>query len=101
MNVKKKDVFGHGGEKGKDRRSFLLSPHKLKIKMLNIKIQKKKRRKPYETTITVRRRSKFLKIKKKFILLIYMSKKSFLFNPDDPKKSFDVYIDKDPKILYP
>ena len=24
------------------------------------------------------------------------SKKQFLFNPDDPKKSFDVYIDKDP-----
>ena len=25
-----------------------------------------------------------------------MSKK-FLFNPDDPKKSFDVYVDKNPK----
>tara|TARA_Y100000389_G_C17329048_1_gene447093 strand:- start:313 stop:717 length:405 start_codon:yes stop_codon:yes gene_type:complete len=24
------------------------------------------------------------------------SKKQFLYNPDDPKKSFDVYIDKDP-----
>jgi len=24
-------------------------------------------------------------------------KKRFLFNPDDPKKSFDVYIDKNPK----
>ena len=26
-----------------------------------------------------------------------MSKKQFLFNPNDPKKSFDVYIDKNPK----
>lgn len=26
-----------------------------------------------------------------------MSKKEFLFNPNDPKKSFDVYIDKNPK----
>ena len=25
------------------------------------------------------------------------TKKQFLFNPDDPKKSFDVYIDKNPK----
>lgn len=25
------------------------------------------------------------------------TKKSFLFNPDNPKKSFDVYIDKNPK----
>lgn len=24
-------------------------------------------------------------------------KKKFLYNPDDPKKSFDVYIDKNPK----
>ena len=24
-------------------------------------------------------------------------KKQFLFNPDNPKKSFDVYIDKNPK----
>ena len=24
------------------------------------------------------------------------SNKQFLYNPDDPKKSFDVYIDKDP-----
>jgi len=24
------------------------------------------------------------------------SKKQFLYNPDDPKKSFYVYIDKDP-----
>ena len=38
---------------------------------------------------------------KKFILLIYMSKKQFLFNPDDPKKSFDVYIDKDPSDTIP
>ena len=26
-----------------------------------------------------------------------MSKKQFLYNPDNPKKSFDVYIDKNPK----
>jgi hypothetical protein len=25
------------------------------------------------------------------------TKKQFLFNPNDPKKSFDVYIDKNPK----
>ena len=25
------------------------------------------------------------------------TKKSFLYNPDNPKKSFDVYIDKNPK----
>lgn len=25
------------------------------------------------------------------------SKKQFLYNPNDPKKSFDVYIDKNPK----
>ena len=29
------------------------------------------------------------------------SKKQFLFNPDDPKKSFDVYIDKDPSDTIP
>jgi len=28
-------------------------------------------------------------------------KKQFLFNPDDPKKSFDVYIDKNPKDTIP
>ena len=30
-----------------------------------------------------------------------MSKKEFLFNPDNPKKSFDVYIDKNPKDTIP
>ena len=25
-----------------------------------------------------------------------MKKKEFLYNPDNPKKSFDVYIDKNP-----
>ena len=25
------------------------------------------------------------------------TRKQFLYNPDDPKKSFDVYIDKDPR----
>ena len=29
------------------------------------------------------------------------TKKQFLFNPDDPKKSFDVYIDKNPKDTIP
>ena len=29
------------------------------------------------------------------------TKKQFLFNPDDPKKSFDVYIDKDPSDTIP
>ena len=28
-------------------------------------------------------------------------KKHFLYNPDDPKKSFDVYIDKDPTDSIP
>ena len=28
-------------------------------------------------------------------------KKQFLFNPNDPKKSFDVYIDKNPKDTIP
>ncbi len=28
-------------------------------------------------------------------------KKTFLFNPDNPKKSFDVYIDKNPKDTIP
>ena len=30
-----------------------------------------------------------------------MSKKKFLFNPNNPKKSFDVYIDKNPKDTIP
>ena len=29
------------------------------------------------------------------------TKKQFLYNPDDPKKSFDVYIDKDPSDTIP
>ena len=29
------------------------------------------------------------------------TKKQFLFNPNDPKKSFDVYIDKNPKDTIP
>jgi hypothetical protein len=28
-------------------------------------------------------------------------KKQFLYNPNDPKKSFDVYIDKDPSDTIP
>ena len=30
-----------------------------------------------------------------------MSNKEFLFNPNNPKKSFDVYIDKNPKDTIP
>ena len=30
-----------------------------------------------------------------------MSNKKFLFNPKDPEKSFDVYIDKNPKDTIP
>jgi hypothetical protein len=37
-------------------------------------------------------KTKKIKIKKK-----NKTKKQFLFNPNDPKKSFDVYIDKNPK----
>lgn len=29
------------------------------------------------------------------------TRKSFLFNPENPKKSFDVYIDKNPKDTIP
>ena len=29
--------------------------------------------------------------------MLFRSKKQFLFNPTNPKKSFDVYIDKNPK----
>jgi hypothetical protein len=29
--------------------------------------------------------------------IIYKNKKEFLYNPKNPKKSFDVYIDKNPK----
>ena len=36
----------------------------------------------------------------KYILLYIMSK-DFLFNPKNPKKSFDVYIDKNPKDTIP
>ena len=36
-------------------------------------------------------------IKKKHIKHIKNTKKQFLFNPENPKKSFDVYIDKNPK----
>ena len=30
-----------------------------------------------------------------------ITKKQFLYNPDNPKKSFDVYIDKDPSDTIP
>ena len=32
---------------------------------------------------------------------LYFGKKQFLFNPKNPKKSFDVYIDKNPKDTIP
>lgn len=35
--------------------------------------------------------------KKKFKKIKNKTKKSFLYNPNNPKKSFDVYIDKNPK----
>jgi hypothetical protein len=35
--------------------------------------------------------------KKKYKNTKNKTKKQFLFNPEDPKKSFDVYIDKNPK----
>ena len=38
-------------------------------------------------------------LKKKKI--VNKTRKQFLFNPDDPKKSFDVYIDKNPKDTIP
>jgi len=31
----------------------------------------------------------------------YCTKKEFLYNPDDPSRSFDVYIDKNPKDTIP
>ena len=31
----------------------------------------------------------------------YLYKKTFLYNPDNPKMSFDVYIDKDPSDTIP
>tara|TARA_Y100000591_G_C21732631_1_gene644953 strand:- start:306 stop:1124 length:819 start_codon:yes stop_codon:yes gene_type:complete len=55
------------------------------------------------TTSTIRKQiKKFSKINKKNAYFAgggkskKKTKKQFLFNPDDPKKSFDVYIDKDP-----
>ena len=38
-------------------------------------------------------------IKKRKVL--NKTRKKFLFNPNDPKKSFDVYIDKNPKNTIP
>jgi hypothetical protein len=38
-----------------------------------------------------------LKYRKKTQKQKNLSKKQFLYNPDDPKRSFDVYIDKNPK----
>jgi len=40
-------------------------------------------------------------IKKNKTLKKNKTKKQFLFNPNNPKKSFDVYIDKDPSDTIP
>ena len=42
-----------------------------------------------------------MKTKKKFKKIKNKTKKSFLYNPNDPKKSFDVYIDKNPSDTIP
>lgn len=39
--------------------------------------------------------------KKKFKKIKNKTKKSFLYNPNDPTKSFDVYIDKNPSDTIP
>ena len=36
---------------------------------------------------------------KKKIIKKTKRKQTFLYNPDDPKNSFDVYIDKNPKDI--
>ena len=33
--------------------------------------------------------------------MVNKTRKQFFFNPDDPKRSFDVYIDKNPKDTIP
>ena len=57
---------------------------------------------PY-TYCKKKRKSKHKKIKKKRSKTIKKTskKKKFFFNPDDPKNSFDVYIDKNPKDTIP
>jgi hypothetical protein len=44
---------------------------------------------------------KYTQKKKKVLNKTRKHKTQFLFNPDDPKKSFDVYIDKNPKDTIP
>lgn len=46
-------------------------------------------------------KSKTKKVGKRISRSKTMKHKSFLYNPDDPKKSFDVYIDKDPSDTIP
>ena len=46
-------------------------------------------------------KSKTKKVGKRIGSSKTMKQKSFLYNPDDPKKSFDVYIDKDPSDTIP
>ena len=52
-----------------------------------------KKRKHSNTRKTKKGKSKIRKTKK--------DKKQFLYNPNDPKRSFDVYIDKDPSDTIP
>jgi hypothetical protein len=58
---------------------------------------------PYTYCKKSKRKSKNKKIKKKRSKNIKKTskKKSFFFNPDDPKRSFDVFIDKNPKDTIP
>ena len=63
---------------------------KSKTKKIKNKYRKKKYRKNKQKT---KKRNQTKKRKTK--------KKQFLYNPDDPKKSFDVYIDKNPNDTIP
>ena len=63
---------------------------KSKTKKIKSKYRKNKYRKNKQKT---KKRNQTKKRKTK--------KKQFLYNPDDPKKSFDVYIDKNPDDTIP
>ena len=56
----------------------------------------KKNTKRKRKNLTKRKRKNLTKKKEK-----KNTKKQFLYNPNDPKKSFDVYIDKDPSDTIP
>ena len=49
----------------------------------------------------MRRTQKKRKVLNKTRKQLSSGKKQFLFNPNDPKRSFDVYIDKNPKDTIP